>query len=226
MSLLSVRIKAVELSGRTDLVVNTVDHVDNGMNFYITQGQNYLDSLVNTENSPGILSGAIAAGDSTFNFARCRSILKVWFLNEDGDRIFPRRMEYDDFIEEHPENVTGADRGIAVDYAPNVIRSLDTPVTANDIKKGVIFSPPADQAYTIKVKGLFFATVLSDDADENYWTQLYEDILIFATLYKLELSYRNTEGSRDWLNAINDALFGIDADIANQESSGDSQMIG
>jgi len=226
MSLLTVRTRAVELSGRTDLVVDTSTFADNGMNFYITQGQNFLDSLVNTENSPGIFSGTVAIGDSTFNFARCRAILKVWFLNEDSDRVFPRRMEYDDFIEEHPENVTTADRGIVVDYAPNIIRSADTPIAANNLNKGIIFSPPADQIYTVKVKGLFFATALVDDDDENYWTQLYEDILLFATLYKLEVSYRNTEGSKDWLNAINDALFGIDADIANQESSGDSQMIG
>ncbi len=226
MSLLDIRTKAVELSGRTDLVIDTTDYLDNGMNWFITRGQNYLDSLINTENSPGILSGTIVAGDTTFKFARCRAILDMWFLNADGDRSFPRRMTYEDFIEEHPENVSGADRGIPIDFAPNIIRSIDTPVDADDIKKGVVFSPPADQSYTIKVQGLFLSTVLSDDADENYWTQLYEDVLVFATLYKLEVSYRNTEGSKDWLNAINQALFGIDADIANQEGSGDSQMIG
>ncbi len=226
MSLKNIRIKVVEFSGRTDLVVDTTDYVDNGMNWFVTQGQNFLDSLVNTENSPGILSGAIVAGDYDFKFARCRSILDVWFLNADGDKVFPRRMTFEDFIEEHPENVASADRGIPVDYAPNIIRDIDTPVTADNIKKGIIFSPPADQSYTINVQGLFFATALSGDADENYWTQLYPDLLVFATLYKLEVSYRNTEGSRDWLNALNDALIGIDADIVNQVSSGDNQMIG
>lgn len=226
MSLLSIRTKVVELSGRTDLVVDTTDYADNGMNWYITQGQNFLDSLVNTENSPGIFSGTIAIGDTTFNFSRCRSILKVWLLNEDGARSFPRRMLYDDFIREFPKNVSDVNQGLPTDYAPNVIRSIDTPVSGDDIKKGIIFTPPADQAYTIKVEGLWFATALIDDSDENYWTQLYEDILVFAALYKLEVAYRNTEGSRDWFNAINDALLGIDADIANQESSGDSQMIG
>lgn len=226
MSLLDVRTRAVELSGRTDLVVNTTSFVDDGMDFYITQGQNYLDSLINTENSPGILSGNVAIGDTTFKFARCRSIIDVWFINADGVKVFPRRMTFENFLTEHPENVATADRGIAVDFAPDIIRSLSTPVSADDIKKGIIFSPPADQAYAVNIQGLWFATLLSDDADENYWTLLYEDILVFATLYKLEVSYRNTEGSRDWLNAINDALLGLDRDIANQDSSGDSQMIG
>ncbi len=226
MSFKEVRVKAVELSGRTDLVVDTTDHVDNGMNWYINRGQMFLDSLINTENSPGIMQGAIVAGNNTFKFARCRSILKVWFTDSNGDKIFPRRMLFDDFIEEHPKNVTDVDRGTPKDYAIDVIRDIDTPVTADDLKKGIIFSPPADASYTAYIEGLFFATALSGDSDENYWTQLYEDILVFATLYKLELSYRNTEGSKDWLNAINSALFGIDADLVDQVSSGDNQMIG
>lgn len=226
MSLLEVRTRVVELSGRTDLVVNTTAYADDGMDWYITQGQNFLDSLVNTENSPGILVGAVVAGDTTFKFARCRALLDVWFIDTDGDRSFPRKMNYDDFIEAHPENVSTADRAIPEDYAPNIIRSIDTPDSDDDIKKGIIFSPPADQAYVIHVQGLWFATALSDDDDENYWTQLYPDLLIWAALLKLEISYRNSEGAQDWRNAINEALFGVDKDIANQEAAGDSQMIG
>ncbi len=226
MSLLEVRTKVIELSGRTDLVVDTTSYVNNGIDWYITQGQNYLDSLINTENSPGIFIGAVAAGDATFKFARCRALLDVWFIDTDGAKSFPRRMTYEDFIEAHPENVATADRAIPEDYAPNIIRSIDTPVTADDIKKGIIFNPPADQAYDIHIQGLWFATALSVDADENYWTQLYPDLLVWAALYKLEVSYRNTEGARDWVAAINESLFGLDKDMANQDSAGDSQMIG
>ncbi len=226
MSLLSVRIQCVEFSGRTDLVVDTTDHVDAGMDFFIEAGRKYLDSRVNTENSEGIFTGTLAVDDTTFNFGGCRSILDAWFVNAVGNKIVPKRLTFDQFNKTYLENPASSTTGPPVAWAPNTIRSASTPVAANNILKGIVFTPASDITYTVKIKGLFFSETLTDDADENYWTQLYEDILIYAALYKLEASYRNTEGKRDWLETLNDALLGIDLDVANQAAAGRSQMVG
>jgi len=226
MALIDVRIKCVDFSGRTDLVVDTSVYVDAGMNFFIEAGRKYLDSRVNTENSPAIFSGTLTIGDTTFTFGSCRSIVDVWFINDDGDKIFPKRLTFDQFNEEYPKNSATESKGEPIAWAPNIIRSASTPIVEDNLLKGVIFTPAADIAYGIRIEGQFFSNTLIADADENYWSQLYEDILIYAALYKLEGSYRNTEGKNDWLNMLNDAIFGIDLDIAEQEASGRSQMVG
>lgn len=226
MSLLDVRTLCVDWSGRTDLVVDTTDYADAGMDFFIEAGRKFLDSLVNTENAPAIYSGTLVIGDNTFTFPRCRSILDVWLLDAQGERINPIRITYEQYIENYLDNTSTADTGQPIVWAPNIIRSADTPVAADDILKGIILSPAVDFAYPIRIQGLFFTEVLADDADENYWTQLYPDILAYAALYKLEISYRNTAGKNDWLLSLNEALQGIDYDIANEVGSGRSQMVG
>ena len=45
-------------------------------------------------------------------------------------------------------------------------------------------------------------------------------------MYKLEEFYRNTEGMRDWIEAINRDLRGIDFDLAFQESAEITSMRG
>lgn len=226
MSLLDVRTLCVDWSGRTDLVVDTTAYVDAGMDFFIEAGRKFLDSFVNTENAPGIFSGTLVIGDNTFNFAGCRSILDMWLLDATGERVNPKRITYEQFIENYLDNPSTADTGEPIVWAPNIIRTPDTPVEANNLLKGIILSPAVDYAYPIRIQGLFFTEALSVDADENYWTQMYPDILAYAALYKLEISYRNTAGKKDWLDSLNEALLGIDFDIANEVASGRSQMVG
>ena len=45
-------------------------------------------------------------------------------------------------------------------------------------------------------------------------------------MYKLEEFYRNTEGMRDWMEAITRDLRGIDIDLAFEESAEISSMRG
>ena len=141
-------------------------------------------------------------------------------------KVFPKRLTFDQFNREYKQNTVTETKGTPVAWAPNVIRDADTPVPADDLLKGVIFTPSVDFAFGIRVEGLFFTEALALDADVNYWTEKYDDILIYAALYKLEGSYRNTEGKNDWLSMINDAILGVDLDVANQDAAGRSQMVG
>ena len=51
---------------------------------------------------------------------------------------------------------------------------------------------------------------LDDDKDECYWSTEHPDILIHAALQRLEVSYRNTAGSRDWMLAVQSDLANLD----------------
>lgn len=67
---------------------------------------------------------------------------------------------------------------------------------------------------------------LSNDSDTSWWTLEAPETLITAALYELELSYRNTEGARDWLGGIDNDLDGMEKDVISEEITGVDQMEG
>jgi hypothetical protein len=64
------------------------------------------------------------------------------------------------------------------------------------------------------------------DTDTSYWTLEAPITLLFAALYQLEASYRNTEGVKDWLNVIDLDLDGLEKDRIAEEIMGVDQMEG
>jgi hypothetical protein len=60
---------------------------------------------------------------------------------------------------------------------------------------------------------------LIDNSNNNYWTNVSPEILIKAALYQLEVFNRNTEGAKDWLNAIETETLGLEFDLVMEESN-------
>lgn len=67
----------------------------------------------------------------------------------------------------------------------------------------LVISPNTDRLYSIGVEGDFYSRRLFEDTDINFWSQVHTDLLLYASLMKLESFYRNTAGMADWLNALN-----------------------
>ncbi len=67
---------------------------------------------------------------------------------------------------------------------------------------------------------------LVNDDDKNFWSERHPFILVMAAMRQVEVSYRNTEGQKDWEAAIRGELFGQELDWADQESQEVSQMEG
>lgn len=65
-----------------------------------------------------------------------------------------------------------------------------------------------------------------DATDTNFWSEEHSLVLIWAALYHLEVSYRNTEGAADWFKSIVEAVARIDKDIAADECDTINQMEG
>ncbi|MCK5603341.1 hypothetical protein KAR91_15765 [Candidatus Pacearchaeota archaeon] len=51
---------------------------------------------------------------------------------------------------------------------------------------------------------------LESDDDECFWSLEHPDILIHAALCRLEVSYRNTAGVKDWMISIKNDLADLD----------------
>jgi hypothetical protein len=79
--------------------------------------------------------------------------------------------------------------------------------------------PPVETQLAVKVVGIFYSVLLSDDGQITFWTMQAPDILVHAAMYQLEVFYRNMEGARGWMLAIQQALTGLDHDVVSEEQS-------
>jgi hypothetical protein len=82
---------------------------------------------------------------------------------------------------------------------------------------GIVLDRATDAPGTFEVVGWFYPPQLVQDCDCSFWTEQYPEILSWAAAYHLEVSYRNREGARDWLEAIQTALNGLDRELVMQD---------
>ena len=78
----------------------------------------------------------------------------------------------------------------------------------------------------VKVYGLFFSPELKNNEDENYWSDMYPDLLVKATLREIEIGNRNSQGVNDFDKAIAPILHGIDKDLADWSTMDSMEMGG
>ena len=90
---------------------------------------------------------------------------------------------------------------------------------------GILFRPVADTTYTISVLANWFS-VLENDSDKCFWSEVYPSVLIQATLLAIEVFYRNSTGVKDMVAAIEPMLRGIEMDLAREEAEEINQMEG
>ena len=91
---------------------------------------------------------------------------------------------------------------------------------------GIVISPAPDAALTISIDGLFYTDELINDGESSYWSSEWPNVLIKAAQHEMEVMYRNTEGARDWMNAILVDLHRVDHDIAEEHSYNIKQIEG
>lgn len=233
MNLKQIRTKVVEFSGRFDLVVDTTNYVDNGADFFIQEGSKFLDRLADTgkEAASGFYDTTV---DQFFlELTDCRVIEEVW-ASDGAVRIQLADVPEEVILDSFPDLLTNAKSSFPRVYSPGFYRvaSGTKPVgflvgAQTDTGKfnGIIF-PPADRVLKVEIKGKFYSVPLVANDDENYWSLDSPMLLIWAALYHLEITYRNTEGAKDWLASINNTLFGLEKDLVDQEGTNIKQMKG
>jgi hypothetical protein len=244
MTLLTVRTLFATHSGRFDLVDIDDEYSDSGADFFINAGMRMLDRLTNFGKSFSRHYVTLAAGDWYAIIPYCRAIKEVW-LSNDVSRTLITKKDLSSIRQVYASPISALDQGTVLYYSPASIRTTPEPTGETDsitIDKfgtvtysesgsslgynGLIFMPPADGAFTLEVYGLFSYPDLSDDDDENFWTEQHPDILLLAALYKLETFNRNTEGAKDWMNALTLEVSELDKDNIEQEISDINQIEG
>lgn len=242
MSLLTVRTQFAKISGRYDLVVAST-FADNGADFYIQAGQKLIERNMPVKRSVGRYVEALAVGSWFSLFQNCRAVQEVW-ISTTSEKW---RLDFVDFKtlrEAYPLPPSATTAGRPLYYCPALIKTEPqaTRVLVDQFGStalqaaigfgvgqnynGILFYPPTDVAYELEVIGLFSEKKLTADADTNYWTEEEPQLLVNAACWALELSYRNTEGARDWENAVRTYLMGLDMDLVDEQVATATQMEG
>ena len=94
-----------------------------------------------------------------------------------------------------------------------------TPTATSEINKALLILPPPDADVDIVVEGLFSSEPLDADGDESFWSLVHPDLLVLATLYKLEVFYRNTTGANDYRVALHDHVMSIGLDLTAEQAA-------
>ncbi|GAF74781.1 unnamed protein product, partial [marine sediment metagenome] len=238
MTLVEIRELFVTRNGRYDLVVNTTGWADNGADFFIQAGSRWLDRLEEHDHSRAKKYVTISADDWYFIFQESRAIYDVWASNAE----FHKKLEYRDskvFREYYNEIPSGMDSGVPTYWTPALLRThpqSDTVYVARwqdddytETSKfdyeynGILFMPPADEAYLMWVEGLFYSKKLTDNAHTNYWSVNHPELLLMGANYMLEINYRNTEGAKDWERSVMSILSGVGKDFVEGHADQASQ---
>lgn len=236
LTLLQLRTKATQLSGRYDLADPTT-FTDSGMDFFISAAQDWLDRHKNIRKSSNRVFSEIAAGTWYFNFTSCRKIEEVWINNTSG-RSQLEKKDYIELKNLYTGLISTTDRGTPTYFSPAYLRSTENTDIDNlgaffnsvlddsDAYQGIILLPPPDEAIVVEVKGMFYSDVLSAEGGTNFWSNNYPDIFVMAILREIEIFNRNTEGTRDWEGAIDRKLVDIEQDLVAEEGHEITQMEG
>ena len=237
MNLLELRTQFVKISGRYDLVVDQTDWADNGADFYIQAGQNFLDRLRDTPKSDNTIYTELAIGEWYVTFAKCRSIKEVWINNTEGrSQLEKKPMNW--LYGEFSGTVALTDQGTPLYYCPARLRSTDNADQNNlgiffnytedgsDTLRGILIFGPADEKIVVEIQGLFYSDTLSVDLDESYWTLNWPETLIKAALYQLAIFQKDATDIKDWLGSIYADLEGIDKDVIDETIAEINQIRG
>jgi len=250
MNLFDIRKQVVGISGRYDLVVDSIDYVDNGMNFYIQEGQRYLERKLGVTPTTAKLYQVVTAGNFLVKFRNCRSIRNVWIIDADSrtkvkcvtdeemKSLFPR---YADNIYMSTPTLVQAGRPLyycptnlrrspddegKVDDQPSLSSYLDTVSPSDPEINGLVMMPSTDKTYTVEVTGLFYDAQLVSDSESNYWSMNYPMLLVRAALRELYANYAGSKLLADLEGIIASDLLGIELDTIDQEIAEITEMEG
>lgn len=243
MNLLALRTKLVQLTGRYDLVVDTTDWADNGADFFINSGQNYLDRLETVKKSWARSFPGIVSGDWYAIFQNCRAIKEVWCSDSDYERWKLEKIDFDVLRVAYNELPANLDGGNPLYYCPlqclrkdsetsgqmTIDYFYDTETTESYdhfTYNSIMFMPPADETFRLEIVGLFYNPELSSNTDTNYWSDVHPLVLVMAAARSMEISYRNTQGAKDWERSIAMELVGVGMDLVEEEIGERDQMEG
>ena len=228
-------------SGREDLF--TQAGADNGILRYVNAGQKWLDAKMDGHLVTHVSS--IVTGAISLELQYLKSVEDVWVANSTSRyQLDPKDLNWlkEEYAKPTSELTTGRPLYFSLAMANTHPSTRLTATTGyydvDDIilstgeaytgltRNILLFYPPSDGAYTLKVYGEFRNKTISATTDCTWWTENYPLVLALATMLQIENMYRNTQGQNDLLNSIERELDGIDKDVVRKEIVGRNQIRG
>lgn len=252
MTLLELRTQLLTDSGRYDLIDGS-DYSDNGMNVKIRAACKWLDITTQHKRQIAVYKYDISAGEYKVEVPNVRSILRAYaYRSADGRRPLTE-LSFEEMLNKYTNDPDTTNQGVPAYYCNSIINLQHSqnyassaaylaavaagtaPFTMdyetlmfgdNHEYSGIWIMPPADDTYTISLQGEFFSKPLTLDADYNFWSVAHPDLLTMAVRRQLEIDARNTEGRKDWEEAIRQYKIGIEFDMINEQIAHTNQMEG
>lgn len=212
MNLAEIRKMFIKLSGRYDLVLP--DGSDDGADFFIHEGQRFVERLAESYGSGGMVSVPFSVGDYS-NAINARVIEGVMAVSADGERWPLEKVLFKDLNNMYTTNAENVTKSVPVYYAPVPAQISDS--VSDGVYNALMIFPPTDSELTVEVYGKIYADVLVDDSDSNYWSENHSMILILSALRYVEVINRNREGVKDYETAITNELTLVEKDFVEQE---------
>jgi len=239
MSLLTVRNMFVEMTGRNDLVASGISL---GADKFINEGQRTLDRMLEMGKAGARYFVDLDLSQILVPLPNCRAVKKV-FIGTSTERTELDKVGMTQLREDYADETSTITAGLPIYYCPIWARPYPGIVTAtnynqawllNDIIEAghdsfnaiLIMPPPDVDTYTLEVWGLFYSDELINDEDTSFWTEEHSLLLCKAAAYQLETTYRNTEGAKDMMAAVEYDMLGIMKDHVEEEIAEIDQMSG
>lgn len=223
--LTEIRKRFRQVSGRYDLADAEGSDTNPRADRFINDGQRFLDSRCITYKSEARQIEKLSVGQSRVLLKNCRTVFRVW-VSDATERIQLQKVRLEDLMKyyadlanvqngtpayfcrlpirvHNPADYDGEWTGF-YDYG-DVLLPADGEIFADGLK----IMPPADKEYTVQIFGNYCSPKLETEADMSIWTERYPDTLVNAAMYKMELFFRNMEGARGWLAAVEEDIRGI-----------------
>lgn len=240
MTLLEIRTKFIDLSGRFDLITDTESYGDAGADFLILSGQRWLDRTFEILKSSANYYATLAPLSYYLLIPECRVIKGVWVTYSNGiirelKSFSFERMQSTLRCCYSTNPITG---GCPHFFAPCSIRtqpeiagqSIVPPNTIviqdNFPYNAIVFDVPISEQVSVTVNGYFYHSQLVNDTDVNFWSSEHPWILVLAAMRAMEIAQRNREGVADWETAIRSEMQGLEYDAVDQVARPIRQMEG
>lgn len=240
MNLKELRKQFVTLSGRHDLWND--DGTDAGADYFIRCGQRYVENLLQFDKTEGFVSFELT-DKNVLLLPRLRSISFITLLDDDGNERELTRCGYvqarkffagDNALNDRPSHYFVLRHRGNVEKTLTFVDSVANMTESEVVEEGflnaggIVLVPAFKTATTktVNIYGLFREVFLTDNEDKNFWSLEWPQLLLYASLRELEVSYRNTQGVKDWDAAIMALTITLEHDHVLDESTPVNQMLG
>lgn len=236
MNLGTGRAKFKTLTGNYSLVNS--DGSDNGADYFLNQGQKWLDDNYYQYKADQVSIHSVDAGDYLILLRYLKYIEPggVTLVNSSGEISILSEVSIDDinYNFETP-SMQGTGEPSYWTYAPirlaplqqDYIQATVDAVDGTDVIQvgdstpyvGILLTPTADATYSIQIRARFYEAPLVDDTDVSFWTTNHSYPWLLASIGTYYISLGNAKGAAEMFGQAQGFMRGLITDTIQRELS-------